>query len=443
MENKGIYGRVTGDMFANGNNKLEFLEIESYPQDGYDRYDTPEERDTAIATLEQQLNQKIIFTNNPTAGALSFAVAALTDPDNKNKPVYWGRYFRFITVNMFGKWPNNGVPSGWKLQMRGSKKLDLGLDPQHLIKTEKKFSGSESVIAQVQANSSGHVIQSDLVNGLKFLAKGANPTFKDQIENLPALRDYFGEIMGPVALMSGKVKGDADMARNDLMGGVNWKDAKVFWPMSANYNLVDSIFVGPNGEEIGISSKGGKGARASAKNISDAIEKSDPKLQRKYKITVEVMRIIAENTAIDGPFRLAERYGILPLKLEAEIKKYIASGKTDYSRISKGARELFNYGTPRTDIPGFNTGFALLGLLAKKVATAVNADAKFGQGCLAFLNQSSIVQLYCKMGKSGTDAVVTSWDAVYPPNFSGTVVLDGAKNYYSSRAGGKFAFGFV
>ena len=42
-----------------------------------------------------------------------------------------------------------------------------------------------------------------------------------------------------------------------------------------------------------------------------------------------------------------------------------------------------------------------------------------------------IVQLYCKMGKQGDDARVTGWEAVYPPNFQGTVEIDGSKNYYS------------
>ena len=44
--------------------------------------------------------------------------------------------------------------------------------------------------------------------------------------------------------------------------------------------------------------------------------------------------------------------------------------------------------------------------------------------------------------KQGDDARVTGWEAVYPPNFQGTVEIDGSKNYYSSRIGGKFAFGF-
>jgi len=243
--------------------------------------------------------------------------------------------------------------------------------------------------------------------------------------------------------MSGMVGGQAEDARQDLMGGAEWATYGVFWPQAMNYALVDSVFIGPDGTEVGISSKGGKGARASAKNIADAIAKAPPELVNKHAVTVKVINTVQEASAIDGPFRLAEMYNILPRGLEAEIKKYAKAGKSDYEGLSKGAKELFNYGTPRQDVPGFNTGYALVALLAKKVAAKINEDPGFSDGCIAFLNQSSIVQLYCKMGKIGDSARVTGWDAVYPPNFQGRVVLDGSKNYYSSRIGGKFAFGFV
>jgi hypothetical protein len=44
------------------------------------------------------------------------------------------------------------------------------------------------------------------------------------------------------------------------------------------------------------------------------------------------------------------------------------------------------------------------------------------------------------MGKRGDDAVLGEFKAVYPPTFSGRVLLEGGKNYYSSRVGGKMAF---
>jgi hypothetical protein len=440
-EAKGLMGRVVGDQFKKGDSTLEFSSVEVYPQDR-PQFDDAPERESFVSDIEQQLNAQIEWTNTPNSGSLAFGIATLTDPSNNDKPVYWGRYFKQKRVDMMGAWANNQVPTGWKLQKAGALKLDLGIDPQHLIKNENQHTSVDEIINTVANNSQGHAIQQHLIGALHSIQAQQHPEFEGQIQNLPALRDYFGEIMGPVALMSGMVGGQAEDARQDLMGGAEWSTFGVFWPQAMNYALVDSVFIGPDGTEVGISSKGGKGAPCSAKNIADAIDKAPPELVKAHAYTVKIIKIVQESTAIDGPFRLAELLGVLPKKLELEIMEYVKAGKTDYDGLSKSAKELFNYGTPKQDIPGFNVGYALIALLAKKVAAMINQEPQFSAGAIAFLNQSSIVQLYCKMGKQGNNARVTGWEALYPPNFRGKIRFDGAKNYYSSRIGGKFAFEF-
>ena len=442
IESKGIMGRVLGDTFLKGDDRLEFQSVNLYPSDEME-FDSPEQRDDFIQQLEQELNSQIEWTNVPNKGSLAFGVAVLTDPALDDKITYWGRYFKQKTADMMGKWGNSQVPQGWKLQTAGAMKLDIGIDPQHLIKTDDPFNGVLDVIQAVKTNSADNELSETLVNALETIHTQEHPVFPGQISNLPALRDYFGEIMGPVALMSDMVGGQAEDARRDLLRGIPWSNCTIFWPMAMNAPLVDSYFTAPDGTRVGISSKGGKGAKASVKNIQDAIEKASPELKAQFPTTVNVINIVQSNSAKDGPFRLAELYKILPQGLEEEINGYIQEGKQDYAGLSPACTELFNYGTPRQDVPGFNTGYAMLALLAKKVTKAINESGpEFGQGCVAFLNQSSIVQLYCKMGKQGDDARVTGWEAVYPPNFQGTVEIDGSKNYYSSRIGGKFAFGF-
>jgi len=442
IESKGIMGRVYGDTFLKGDDKLEFKQVDLYPLEEM-QFENAESRDVYIQQLEQENNLQIEWTNKPNNGSLAFGLAMLTDPMLDDKITYWGRYFRTKTANMMGKWGNSQVPVGWKLQTAGAMKLDIGIDPQHLIATPGPFNGVIEVIQAVKTNSAGTELSDSLVTALETIHTQQHPVFPGQIANLPALRDYFGEIMGPIALMSEMVGGQADDAKADLLNGQPWASCSVSWPMAMNAPLVDSEFTAPDGTIVGISSKGGKGAKASVKNIHEAIADAPEEMKAQYQTTVNIVNIVSEETAKDGPFRLAEMYGALPEGLEAEINGYIQEGKKDYAGISPAATELFNYGTPRQDVPGFNVGFALVALLAKKVTRLINeAGPEFGLGCVAFLNQSSIVQLYCKMGKNGQDARVTGWDAVYPPNFQGTVQIDGSKNYYSSRIGGKFAFGF-
>ena len=67
----------------------------------------------------------------------------------------------------------------------------------------------------------------------------------------------------------------------------------------------------------------------------------------------------------------------------------------------------------------------------------------FSTAALALLNNASIIQLYTKTKLQGDDVVVTNYNAVYPPKFEGKIGLDGGKNYYSTRIGGKFSFKFL
>ena len=130
IESKGIMGRVLGDIFLNGDDKLEFNRVDLYPQEEM-QFDSPEQRDEFVNKMEQELGSQIEWSNTPNNGSLAFGVATLTDPVLDDKLTYWGRYFKQKTADMMGKWSNSQVPVGWKLQTAGAMKLDIGIDPQH------------------------------------------------------------------------------------------------------------------------------------------------------------------------------------------------------------------------------------------------------------------------------------------------------------------------
>jgi hypothetical protein len=204
--------------------------------------------------------------------------------------------------------------------------------------------------------------------------------------------------------------------------------------------------IAPNGAHIGISSKGGQGAAASAKNLYDAVKKAEKEnnteLLESAKDAVDIVTIIATETALNGPIALGKFLNVPNIddELQAEIDKYIQEGKADLNDMSPKAQTVIEPFAVKLETKGFNAGYALLSAASKTVAKIVNADDKFSKGALTLLNQASIMQLYTKMGKRGDDAVLGQFQAVYPPNFKGKIWLEGGKNYYSSRVGGKMAF---
>jgi hypothetical protein len=446
-EAKGIFGRIPGDAFINQDGKAyKFIAVDAYPPPEQAKFATTQERDESIANFQQQTNSQIEWTNNPTAGSMAWAVAVLDDEDGGH--IYWGRYLQQTKHNMLGVWDNKNIPTGWKLATKGAKKLQAGFDPQNLIKTEAIFNNVDQAIQTVSTNITDPA-KGIFVENLQHLASGRGAIiFSGMAHQMEAIRDYFGEIMQPVALAGGVIQGQAEEARQLLADGAPWSSCKITWPMSMNAALCDSFMIAPNGQEIGISSKGGSGAKASAKNLYDAYVKAQREgntdLLNTAKYAIEVVSIIADSSAIEGPFKLgiALKVPNISDQLFTEVVTYIKTGKTTFDDISQEAAMVLRPYTVRPDVVGFNTGYAIMAAVAKTVAAAVNNNPAFGQGALALLNQSSIIQVYTKMANKGEDAVLQGFTAVYPPNFEGIIMMDGGKNYYSSRISGKLAFFF-
>jgi hypothetical protein len=444
-ESKGIFGRNAGDKFVHHDGReYSIVQVVAFPDAQQGQFETPEERDQAIKQFEQEHGAKIEWVNKPRKDMLGFGIAQLDDNDGGH--VFWGKYLQNIGFDLMGSWGNGQVPPGWSLATKGAQKLQAGYDPQNLIKTEQVFRGAESIINTVSKNAPD-TVKGVFTEVLKNLAQGRKDiVFPEMYEQQAAIRDYFGEIMQPIALMGGVISGDAEEARQKLADGAEWSDCQVMWPMSMNAALCDSFMIAPNGQEIGISSKGGQGAAASAKNLYDAVKKAETEgnseLLDSVKYTADVVRIIATVDQRNGPIELGKLLKVTDIddQLNEEIEKYIREGKADLNNISPKAQKVIAPFAVKLETKGFNAGYALLSAASKTVAKIVNANPQFSKGAIALLNQSSIIQVYTNIGKKGNDAVLKDFRAVYPPNFQGVVKLEGGKNYYSSRIGGKMAF---
>ena len=447
VESKGMFGRNEGDTFTHHDGReYSIVQVVAFPDAQTQRFESPEQRDEEIKKFEAEHNSQIEWVNRPNTGMLAFGIAQLDDQDGNH--VFWGRYLKSTSFDMMGAWQNKQVPAGWALQTKGAQKFAAGYDPQALIKTENRFQGIDSIVNTVVKNADDQV-KDVIKEALQNLAQGSGQVvFPEMYEQQAAIRDYFGEIMQPVALMGGVIGGQAEDARRELADGAEWRDCQVMWPMSMNAALCDSFMIAPNGAEIGISSKGGQGAAASAKNLNDAVIKA----RKDGKDIVEpggvsefaaqLVDIIASNTAIEGPIAVGKFLKIPGIddNLQQEINEYIQSGKSDLDGLSPQAQKIAEPFAFKLETKGFNTGYALLSAASKTCAKVVNAEEVFSKGAIALLNQSDIIQLYTHMGKDKNDAVLKEFKAVYPPSFTGKVWLEGGKNYYSSRVGGKMAF---
>lgn len=450
-ESSGLYNRKVGDHFSNADSGqvLVFNGITSYPSSG--KFNSLQERESVRAEVVRKLGvvQWVNANQEKSGQYLAFGIAELTDSSSGQKQ-YWGRYFKEIVGSMMKAWPNSEVPSGWKLKIKSAEKIAAGFDPQTLIGTEAVFDNVDQA-AQHVINRLGadHVISS----GLNQLLNGKLPVFVGMKDQLPALRDYLGEIMAPIALTRGLVKGAADQAQQTLLvdtvnnQSYTWAQCRVKWPMSISHNLVDSYMIAPNNFEVGISSKGGRGAKASVKNIWDIYEKikdTNPQLLANYPKEVGYLEAIVRNTQFYGPLELASELGIIDSGRDQEIADEIKSMiRNPQQAASQDLAKFLTRKGADMAAPNYNRGYHVLASIATQVADQLSTGTKLNNLMKLLLNNSSMVQIYCTMAVKGNDAQVTGFNAIFPPKFEGNLKILANKGYSATGIKQKFVFDFV
>jgi len=278
------------------------------------------------------------------------------------------------------------------------------------------------------------------------LLGGKLPTFADVGEMATAVRDDLGETIGPIALVQGMIRsGGAEAARKDILGPQGtFSGSAINFPAAKNNGLVDSYLLHSSGVEIGISSKGEKGASASVKNIADGIvaarEKGLDELLKTYAPQVDIIEKVGSLSSIEFPLVFGMEQGLIDQTTEQTIKQLIKSGAT--STDNPEVLDLMKDIKAKTDNPRYNAGYHALASLARKVSVNINSDPKFGEACLKFLNTSPIIQLHLNGSDKAGTYTVTGFTSKYPPDFKGTVGLDAGKVYAATGTIGRVSFSY-
>ena len=159
----------------------------------------------------------------------------------------------------------------------------------------------------------------------------------------------------------GLIGGDADVARKKVLKGAAWENLAINFPSGKTAGLVDSYLRSGN-LSLGVSSKGGTGADASAKNIYDAIQdaaKAGKDLAKEYPVAATIVTTIATNSMIAGPLKLAVEYGLISNENASEVITHIQSAQLDKAQLSPWAQEtLTHWGMKEPQ--GRNYGYWLL-----------------------------------------------------------------------------------
>jgi hypothetical protein len=456
-KSRGLLYRDKGDGFFQGSLEnpsavITFDGVDYYPSMP-GAYENPDDSEEAWQQAEQTY-PGIVWSNKPKGSSKAFAVLKFDGP-KKGQKSYFGRFFNEIKPDMAGAWGNGELPGGWQLNKATSLKgTYYRLKPADLFPPNSNFATPAACVAELGTNPKNNPAVPEIMPGMKELLTGRLPTFENVGEMGTAIRDDLGETIGPIALIQGMIDTQgAEAARKDILGpNGSYSGASIYFPAAKNNGLVDSYITTPDGTEIGISSKGEKGALASVKNISDGIEVARQKgmtdLLEKYSEEIKLIEEVGKLSSIEFPLKLGMEQDLINANQAKIIVQLVKEGAKSLDAVpmtNKDSAVLANLMKDvkaKTDNTRYNTGYHILSSLARKVVQQINTNSKFKEACIKFLNTSPIIQLHLRANMKGNNVQVTGFDSKYPPDFKGTVGLDASKVYAATGIIGRVSFAY-
>ena len=440
-ESTGLAGRKPGDVFRNPDgDEITFNTIDFYPAAGGTI--EPEKLDMILRQAESETGG-IQWMNKRSARTGGFAVASFSTPDGE---VYFGRYLESIKPQSTDNYVPNQV-GDYRFAGKAAAKAQAGLTPQDLL-TNKIDLSAEDIVSQL-AESMGE--ENPLYIVAYKLASGEPlPMTFDAPEGVSfsAFRDYFCEILQPIALQTGQYTGNAGEAAEIFLGG-SYQGTLISFDDTKTAGLSDSIMTNEEGKYIKVSTKGGKGATASTSNLVNSIDElaqtpNGQKLMMKYADTIEMMREIQKQGQAGAPLYLGVKYDIIDEEDADQIRDLKKTGPVPMDKISSlgltdNLEKLAH--SRKTDNPSsVNLYYHLMAAVAHKAAAEVNENTDFSNAAADILNNGALVQVYTKAKESSGKWILNEFDTEYPGKSTKGVYLSAGKTYYSTGIKGNFTF---
>lgn len=439
-ESTGLSGRKSGDVFKNSNGEqIVFQQIQFFPEGGGEL--DPEALDIQIVEISEQ--GEIQWQNKKTNKTSGFAIATF---DTDNGPIYIGRFLDNVKPDPRSNYVPNQV-GDFRFAGKSALKTQSNLTPQDLL-TNKLDLSIIDIMNQL-AESLG--TSNPLYAVAHRIALGdplpiTFPAPKDI--SFSGFRDYFCEILQPIAIQKGQFTGNAMDAADKFLGGT-FEGTLISFDDSKTAGLSDSVMTNQNGQNVLVSSKGGKGATASAKNLLDQIvemeqTKDGKKFLKMYEEEVQLIKDIVSAGQAGAPLLLGIKYGIISDAEAETIKNLKNKGPTGLNNIkalglSKNLQKLsIERNTENPD--NVNLYYHLIATVAHKAAEEVNNKTNFSKAAAAILNNGALIQVYTKAKEGKESWTLLEFETVYPGTSIKGVYLAAGKTYYSTGIKGNYTF---
>ena len=440
-ESTGLANRKPGDVFRNPDSEeLIFQSIQFFPKSGGKL--TPDELTQTVSQIEEQVGE-IRWQNVRTARSGGIAIATFSAEEGNR---HYGRYLENVKPDPIDNFIPNQI-GDYRFAGKSAAKVQSGLTPQDLLSAKIDLT-ADDILTQL-AEKLG--VSNPLYDCAYKLASG-NPlpiSFPaPEGISFTAFRDYFCEILQPIALQNGQYTGNAGEAAELFLGG-SFEGTLISFDDTKTAGLSDSIMTNERGKFIKVSTKGGKGATASVRNLIDSVNElqvsdAGKRLLDEYDEVVDILREIQKQGQAGAPLYLGVKYGIIddtdaekirdlknaPLARMENIDKY---------DLTSNLIKLANSRTP-DNADKVNLYYHLMAAIAHKAAAKVNDHTDFSKAAADILNNGALVQVYTTATESKGVWTLKEFNTVFPGDSIKGVYLSASKTYYSTGIKGNFTF---
>lgn len=444
-ESRGVAARSPGEQYINVNDPNDVLTIQTItqlpPEDSdATAYESLEELEQTIENIIPQ-DDIVIDDNNPNKGTRAAIIATVSTADGTTQ--HWIRYIRSI--------PSTGLMGLWKTlrgyaYAKGVRQENIPVKPSDLISDEKykKVEELEREILRNLDNITAGTLYEDITpvmqEAIEQAKSGTEGTIDGGAKYFNVMQKYAGEFLGPMSLIAGgNTKGDTqkmlDAYELDSLRG-----SEIMFPRGAALELVDSYIKTPGGVEIGVSSKIHQGG-GSASSLSGMHKQLTDEIRSAHPEGSEIIDILATESAVLGPIKLALKYGIInqeDYKAMQHLNQNRDIVDTDLIQSETLKQLVDQQGVENVDAPGYRVFYHALAAIVNKLIPTINEIPDFRDAATAALNNNTYIQLITKGKKVGEDLQLEYYTK-FPAVFQGFPALFN-KSYFSTGQKGRLGF---
>ena len=446
-EGVGLTNRRPGEQFKNPEGDvITFQGVDFYPESG--AVDTASELVGLKVDNVDKPGLNVHWVNQATGSTRAFMIASFVGEDGQ--PYYLGKWVKEINPNRgLNNFAHSDIPGGFKFASKAGTKENSGLKPSEWLQKGKFKNNTPATILQQCIAKFGQ--GSAEANALEIFINSNIPcTVPRGNMNPAAFRDYFAEVLQPIALVMGKnVNGNASEAATTFFGpGADYSDCTISFNDNTIGGLYDSLLVNPEGIQIKLSSKGKDGASASAVNLIKSVQElekapSGSKLKQTYAEEIGLLETINKLGHFGAPLAIAENYKLINSTESQQVMNLKNLGPNDdiigTGILSKRLEGMYQARKAR-DMSRIIPIEHMIAAIAYKVADYVNEHTRFGQAASTILNNSALVQMWTLTTDTADTITITDLTAEYPSKTVTGVLLDASKAYMSTQGKGNFTF---